>query len=585
MIRHIEIRAWRAFDSLTLDLSGGATFLVARNGVGKTSLLMAVQWGLFGDRSPVDATACVRAGHDKASVQLTLNLASGGELNVRRSVRLGKRATSIAEAELNGTGIDFRDAEKLLEQELGAPLDLCARLATIRADWSGQPDLQAHLFDTFGVTNLRATASRARVLHKTAAKEAQSFRDTGKELEADIQVAKAKIAELDSQITGAQTHRQNLLTALAAAQQAQEAAQAWSAYREDVTAWSREVEEVLELAQERGIDAATLTEVDTLSATALGEAEANARTAAERLGEARGLLSAARTAVALLSAQNPNCPTCARPFVGDELAEALASQREAVRTAEAVVDRHTVEVAAAEETILLLRDLRTQIGSLTKPPAPAIEEPAGFIAAAVADAEYELRQHDERVGQLTMSRDSFQTQIEDDEALAAARTAERAAIRREALTLATAEALENSAAKIVEEHITPLSDKVRRHWKLLFGEDGLTVRSDGSIVRVAGDREIPWSGLSGGEQVWARICASIAVLQAATSLPFVWLDEPLEHLDPRNRRVVARALARTAAYRRPEQIIVTTYEHDIVHQLADDIDEVTVAHLTKAVPA
>ena len=54
MIRRLRIQGWRAFDDVTLELGEGLTFVVADNGVGKTSLVQAASWGLYGGLSQVD---------------------------------------------------------------------------------------------------------------------------------------------------------------------------------------------------------------------------------------------------------------------------------------------------------------------------------------------------------------------------------------------------------------------------------------------------------------------------------------------------------------------------------------------------
>ena len=88
--------------------------------------------------------------------------------------------------------------------------------------------------------------------------------------------------------------------------------------------------------------------------------------------------------------------------------------------------------------------------------------------------------------------------------------------------------------------------------------------------------ELPWDTLSGGEQTWARIVTHLIVMGTTTSLPFAWFDEPLEHLDPQLRHAVAATLATATRGGSPRQLLVTTYEHSIAQQLADDTDGATI---------
>jgi len=42
MISHLSLRHWRSYDTLDLDFGSGTTFVVAPNGVGKTSLVLGL---------------------------------------------------------------------------------------------------------------------------------------------------------------------------------------------------------------------------------------------------------------------------------------------------------------------------------------------------------------------------------------------------------------------------------------------------------------------------------------------------------------------------------------------------------------
>ena len=125
---------------------------------------------------------------------------------------------------------------------------------------------------------------------------------------------------------------------------------------------------------------------------------------------------------------------------------------------------------------------------------------------------------------------------------------------------------------MTQSRIEPLSREVRGRWKHLFASNGLTFKPDGSITRLRGKVELGWDTLSGGERTWARIITHLIVMGTTTSLPFAWFDEPLEHLDPQLRHAVAATLATATLGGSPQQLLVTTYEHGIAQQLADDTD-------------
>jgi recombinational DNA repair ATPase RecF len=86
MIRRLRLRSWRAYENLDLELGPGATFVVASNGIGKTSLIMGASWGLFGDASRVNPVEQIRGDADGATVGIELRLPSGIDLEITRSI-------------------------------------------------------------------------------------------------------------------------------------------------------------------------------------------------------------------------------------------------------------------------------------------------------------------------------------------------------------------------------------------------------------------------------------------------------------------------------------------------------------------
>ena len=124
--------------------------------------------------------------------------------------------------------------------------------------------------------------------------------------------------------------------------------------------------------------------------------------------------------------------------------------------------------------------------------------------------------------------------------------------------------------------------EIARRWKQTFGKEGLQLSPDGRITRTVGGRVLGFEALSGGERVWALLVTRLLVAGASTQAPFVWLDEPLEHLDPRLRKIVAGTLAMASSHSALRQVIVTTYEAPIAQQLMEDVPSASLIYVTSA---
>lgn len=582
MIEHLELRRWRAFDHVAIDFKPGTTFLVAPNGVGKTSLLLGLTWALFGEHSNVDAKTCVRLGHDSAEATVTLTVGDDRQLTIHRTVTVdGKTTVGYADGE---QPIETTDALRLLAEEFGAPLEIAARLAVIRGSGPGDGELQLreHLYDAFGVSGLRRAATSVTKLNKEAVAARKKLRSASRSQLKNRDQLIELAAKLGADLDELDIRRAPLAAAVGAAVLAQQAVSAWAVHDAAIEAQAVAINELLGAARGLGLPAATLLEL----ARAVSDAQTANGGAAERaqitLDEARAQALAGRAALDLLEDHDPSCPTCARPFHGDELDRALGAQKDSVSLAQARIDATVEELVRLANEKDKLGELQDSVERLSEPIAePATARPTEDPDAAVVAAQDEVRKHDELAGSVTSERSAIVAQLNNDDELQAAYAAEQAAWRREALTQAAAAALTAAAERLAKNHIEPLSQQVQWRWKALFGEDGLQLRPDGTIVRVVGDRVLPWSQLSSGEQIWARLVASLLVLRSSTTLPFAWLDEPLEHLDPRARRIVATDLASATKSGRPAQMIVTTYEHTLARQLAEDLPDTYLRQINR----
>jgi DNA repair exonuclease SbcCD ATPase subunit len=186
---------------------------------------------------------------------------------------------------------------------------------------------------------------------------------------------------------------------------------------------------------------------------------------------------------------------------------------------------------------------------------------------AVDTARAELERLDELAGTARARRATLAAQVDGEERRTVATEQARLVHRREALTSVAAQVMQAAADEVLAQRIDPLAAEVSHRWKRVFGERGsLQLRPDGHLVLVRGVHEIPFSQFSSGEKVVALLATRLLVLGASTRASFLWLDEPLEHLDPRNRRIVASLMSASGTNVR--QILVTTYEDALARRLA-----------------
>jgi recombinational DNA repair ATPase RecF len=576
VIRRLHLQGWRAFEDLTVDLDDGLTFVVAENGVGKTSLVQAAAWGLYGKPSGVDAQAARRIGTSDTRVEVDLELPDGRTLSIERQV--AERSETMR-ARVDQADLDDEAVGRLMTDTFGASREFLSRTtlipsAEVADDTVGAFHLRAHLCRVFGVDDLQAAADELQRLHNEADAEAKKIRQATRR-------AAAELAELRTMSAEAETAWASAATAHATAQADLEAAQRrLDEARENQAALAREAAaqqaftELLSASRQYlGQDVAPSIHGPAALAVGLETAEA---TAADTLDSYRseaatitGQLAAVRAAAAGLHAAGAHCPVCRRELSPDDIARADQAHHQDTATLAARQREISALIESVSEQLSTIRALSRQAVRL-----PDIETAPRDSAFDVSTAEAAMNRAREEAERLAdqaayarARRAELAAQITDEEQ--AIHEAQRAyfAHRREAVTSIAAEVVRATADTILSERIDPLALQVSHRWKQVFGERGaLRLRADGRLVLVQGVHEIPFAQFSSGEKVVALLAVRLLVLGASTRASFLWLDEPLEHLDPKNRRITASLMA--AAGKHVRQILVTTYEESLARRLA-----------------
>lgn len=574
MITRVALENWRAFETLELPLSAPVVFIVAANGVGKTSIVSGARWALFGDAAGIDPREEMR-GDGGCAASVDLRLADGSDLSVTRTQ--GKRGRATVAASLSGAPVEGEaGVNHALEQALRGDVPLLSRLCMLgEQDLRNAPSdgdvLHKHLASVFGVDNLQAAAAQAAAVARTAARTTREVRSV------------ARLAETERESLQEQLHAvDESLRQLGEEQRA--VSQQLADLRSDIDVW---------LAHERYEAALTDRGRELASAAAAAAAVLGRDVAPEELGaaldaEERRLIAqsdearqhimrldarieAASEAFEQLQESHGDCPVCLRPL--DEHTsegartrhEALLAQLREERAASNDADR-------AGAALGQVRDLQQRVRRIAQPvAAPSAARPASDLQQLQIE-EPRLRAAIEQtvasVAAATEHRRLLLAQLNEDEEARAARTTLVSAYRREAFARAAEQALSATADEVIANSIGPLEDALRQRWKLLMGGAGVLSLHQGQTRLERGEGSLHLAQLSGAERAIATLLTRMLILVGSTRARFLWLDEPLEHLDPKNRRAVASTLVRIVERGEIEQIVVTTYEEKLARRLA-----------------
>jgi ABC-type transport system involved in cytochrome c biogenesis ATPase subunit len=577
MIRRLYVQGWRAFDRLTLNLSDGLTFVVAENGVGKTSLVQAAAWGLYGPLSTVDARSAQRIDGPDTRVEVDLELPDGRLLTVERSV--GRRSDSVS-ARVDGAELDDDGLARAMAEAFGASREFLSMTTVLPSDavtddTAGVFHLQAHLRRAFGVDDLQKAAETLQRLHEEAAEAARTIRRATRRGAADRSRLRGELSEAMSAEQAAQAAKMQARRVVAFAETQLRQARERENAAADAAAARQQFADLLassRAALGRGTRLGRITRpgqlavaLDAAEAAAVDALDAHRRDAATIAGR----LETIRAAADSVHAAGAECPVCRRDLTPEDIAHAERTHQADVKALRVRERRLAAQVESASQRLAALRELNRRMMRL-----PEIKASADGSADDVEAAEFALRaarddadRLDDAAASARAHRAMLAARLSEEERVAREAQQAHQAHRREAVTSVAAEVMRVTADAVLAERIDPLTAEISHRWKRIFGERGsLQLRPDGRLVLARGVGEIPFTQFSSGEKVVALLATRLLVLGVSTKASFLWLDEPLEHLDPRNRRITASLMGAAGPHIR--QILVTTYEEALARRLA-----------------
>ena len=167
-LHHIEIEGFRGVNrALRLDFGDRGSLICAPNGQGKTSVLGAIEWCLFGElayqmKENTTNDEVVNMHHPTGESVVRLALRRGSEeFVIERTRRVGKRETTLRVTTTQGEVVEGSDADSFLFRLLGLTFDDFYRASflhqeSVRGLLVDEPRVRNEALDRlFGLDKLR----------------------------------------------------------------------------------------------------------------------------------------------------------------------------------------------------------------------------------------------------------------------------------------------------------------------------------------------------------------------------------------------------------------------------------------------
>lgn len=579
MIRRLQLRNWRTYESAEVPFEPGTTFIVSPNGIGKTSLLEAARFALTGKRDGL--TSPVRIGQAKAEVSLSVQLPNSRVLVIERTLPADAEQPSSFRAQIADDDLSEEHMLAELRDAFGADTTFLGRNAFLLDSLQRGPslDLSAQLTNAFGFAEADSTANELELVADEREKEAvklsraiRAKRGEIKQLDVDHAAALEDLDAIGRRLDAARARFDEISAS-------RQSAQEHNAAIEQIAAWQASSAEIANAVAARFPQAAT-EGLHAGIAQILSDAESRLTELEARAASLQAQVELTESALSELMSATAECPVCLRQLGEPERDSAQARHQALI---DQMRDEHRgLHLEQAVSDAEAARSFMRRVDTLGEhPSAPAthhsgaaqefdeLHETARDELELVV-AEREMAQ--QRVRQLAAALEEAQDLNE--------RAAQSvSAWRRWALTSAATTAVRSALDDALTDQLRPTAEAVGEKWNSLFADrPDLHFDIKGDIWRELRGHQLNIDAFSAGERIAARLLMRLAILTTTTQAAFCWVDEPLEHLDPRARRMVARMLSDGRRAMHLRQLVVTTYEEDLAQLLADTSDE---THITR----
>jgi len=612
MLNYIKIENWKAFVDEDLKFEEGINFIVGRNGVGKTTVLEAICLAMSGDTTHSDFLSLVRDKRKPARIELSFRVDSK-EYLVRRQFSNKSKQKSELTSEGKSLCSNWDPVSNKVMELLDIESTFFRRLTYMSEGeiykYLREPPEEAlnrRIQYIFGIDNLLAVEER---LNEIRISFTNSIANTKIDLEklliepnrmtrdlADLEKELEKQEKIKKEIDDQKREIEGKITEI-----------------KESMSWFRKAKQIAErlintIGDEKELDEAgskplkVIHQLIQKTDSLVSDIEKNIIVTQKNIGSFENKKKYFEDIKKLLSSLEDTinthtsvpCPICKRPISKDMGKHLIDETKKEIRQAEEELSdlfrkiekleidlrKEKAKKSIREECRIQLSNFPKKIVEEAREMSPSqIEAKIKMLENSITDYDNEVKKNGEKSSLIETKIKTVIQDISDIKAerrnILLKRGLENKLIKAhkgEMLANISALAVKNTRINItnfnLEQPFTIVSDlfhnfRPERNLRIMPTSKGIIKISDEN-------KSYMYEDLSGGEKTVLLVLLRVILCRALSRVSFLMIDEPLEHLDIRNRRSLLNFLSIANKGNIIPQIILTTFEETLLRKLFYD---------------
>jgi exonuclease SbcC len=627
MLQSIEIRNWKGHNELKLSFIEGVNFIVGPNGIGKSSILDAICFAILGD---IETTSVyknltyrdlIRDPVKDMEIALSFNAQGKGRCTVKRS-HSAKNNRKSSTLFMNGKVL-----EKSWDQVTSRILDLYdtndlffRRVAVLSEgdtfSYSTQPPgdgLTKHIENVLGIDRMERLRTDLKALRKEFKNEAVGYKSEVKQMKELTEAEKIRFKNLTNEFEQLKIERKTFFEKTESVNKKIGALELDEKRADDLISKAKAVIDEWEKAfGDPPENYEFIGAIQTLLASLRDKRNDLNKERDSQRDEIAWVASQIDSQRRILDLVTPlekeykevGCPVCKRPLtpdmvkeIKDECLHNLEDLEKRKNDKQAQIPIFDDRMKKNEGKLQKLLSIDSKVKALIEnEPKSCKIDILEAHKAKIIDQENSMKADLEKLKDQTAKIDDKISIIERE--LSELRKKADASARQSiisSLVRATKghyvcdlfnESLESALSEQRNALLGPLVEELSGIWSVFLGtEVGVNLMEDAQIriIDKQSGNTFEFPQISGGEKTALLIFTQICLSKYFSRADFMMLDEPLEHLDAKNRWALIKFIVDSTKSGYPKQVIVNTFEETLLREYLDDA-KIKVNFLSKDYP-